>query len=268
LGAGGKLSRIALIGGSAVEELPVSREIGPLETPYGKSSEVFLIRLGDTQVLFMPRHGVEHSLPPHRVNYRANVWALKELEVERIVATNAVGAINPSMRPGDLVVPHDLIDFTKLRPTTFYDEPPVTHVDVSQVYCPEVRRALVEACREAGVRFWDHGVLVCTEGPRFETPAEIRVFRLLGADLVGMTGFPEPVLARELGMCYATLCFVSNMAAGLQDRVSVEEVLRVGERVRGEVVKVLLEAIPKIPERRDCPCVRALESARFGGRCC
>jgi len=251
-----------------MEELPISREIGSIETPYGASSEVFVTEIGGIQVLFMPRHGAKHGLPPHRVNYRANVWALKELGVERIVATNAVGAINPSMRPGDLVVPHDLIDFTKLRATTFYDEPPVTHVDVSQVYCPEVRKALIEACREAGVRFWDYGVLVCTEGPRFETPAEIRMFRLLGADLVGMTGFPEPVLARELGMCYATLCFVSNMAAGLQDRVSVEEVLRIGEKVRGEIVKVLMKALPNIPEHRGCPCGRALESARFGGRGC
>ena len=268
MGVGGRAGRVAIIGGSALEGFPTAGEIGSVETPYGRSSEVFVVEVSGLRVLFMPRHGVGHSLPPHRVNYRANVWALKRLGVERIVATNAVGAINPSMRPGDLVVPHDLIDFTKLRPTTFYDEAPVTHVDVSQVYCPEVRRALIEACREAGVRFWDRGVLVCTEGPRFETPAEIRMFRLLGADIVGMTGFPEPILARELGMCYATLCFVSNMAAGLQDRVSVEEVLRMGEKVRGVVVKVLTEAIPKIPERRGCPCVRALESARFGGQGC
>jgi len=176
-----------------------------------------------------------------------------------------VGAINPDFEPGELVVPHDLIDFTKLRRLTFYDEAPVTHVDVSQPYCPEIRSLLIKAIKKIVSRARDRAVLVCTEGPRYETPAEIEMFRRLGGDLVGMTGVPEAVLARELEMCYATVCFVSNMAAGMQKRLSAMEVIAVAKEKMPVIQQVLRETIKNLPEDRRCPCARALEGARVQG---
>ena len=199
------------------------------------------------------------------MNYQANIYALYQLGVERIVATNATGAINLDFKPGDIVIPHDFADFTKLRSVTFYNEAPVTHIDVSQPYCPEVRASLIEAAERYEKRVWGKGVLVCTEGPRYETPAEIRMFRRLGCDVVGMTGVPEAVLARELGMCYASICFVSNMAAGVRRRLTTKEVVEVAREKMSTLQQILAETIRRLPEERHCLCARALEGARLEG---
>jgi len=167
------------------------------------------------------------------------------------------------LSPGDLVVPHDLVDFTKFRRSTFYDDAPVTHVDVSQPYCPEIRRSLIKAAKPHDVKVWDQAVFVCTEGPRYETPAEIGMFKRLGCDVVGMTGAPEAVLARELEICYATLCFVSNMAAGMQERLTASEVAGVAEERMPVIRQILGEAIKSLPKERRCPCAHALEDARL-----
>lgn len=214
-------------------------------------------------VAFLPRHGIHHSLPPHRVNYRANIYALHRIGVTQIIGTNAVGAINPGLKPGDLVIPHDLIDFTKLRSVTFYDAAPVTHIDVSQPYCPEIRALLIKTAKKHAVSLRDRAVFVCTEGPRFETPAEIKMLRRLGGDVVGMTGLPEAVLSREIEMCYATLCFVSNNAAGMQQRLTAGEVVEVAKEKMPVIQQILRETIKHLPEDRRCPCARALKDARF-----
>jgi 5'-methylthioadenosine phosphorylase len=199
------------------------------------------------------------------VNYRANISALRNAGVERILATNAVGAINTDFEPGDAVVPHDLVDFTKLRPASFHEKAPVTHVDVSEPYCPEIRELLIENSRKHGLRVWDRAVFACTEGPRFETAAEIAMFRRLGCDIVGMTGFPEPVLARELEMCYAPICYVSNMAAGLQKQLTTAELSEVSKRILPIVEQVLIDTIKALPHKRGerCACPTALQTARF-----
>ena len=183
------------------------------------------------------------------------------------MAVSAVGAINRDFKPGDIVIPHDFVDLTKLRSTTFYDEAPVTHVDVSQPYCPEIRRLLTENAGNVGLSVWDRAVLACTEGPRFETPAEIEMLRRLGCDVVGMTGIPEVVLARELEICYATVCFVSNMAAGMQERLTPLEVSKVSEKIMPNVEQTLIETIKALPFQREgnCPCADALRNARFKG---
>jgi len=199
------------------------------------------------------------------VNYRAAVYALFSIGVRRVVATNAVGAVNPDFRPGDLVVPHDLVDLTRLRRLTFYDEAPVTHIDFSEPYCPEVRGLLIESTGRRAGRTWDRAVLACTEGPRYETPAEVEVLRRLGCDMVGMTGVPEAQLAREFEMCYAALCVVSNMAAGMQRRLTATEVVEAVRGVAPRVQEVLRETVQHLPEDRGCPCARALEGARFQG---
>ncbi|PMB75242.1 MAG: S-methyl-5'-thioinosine phosphorylase, partial [Candidatus Bathyarchaeota archaeon] len=238
-----------------------------LGTPYGIAPPITVGKIDDKEVVFLPRHGPNHSLPPHRINYRANVYALYELNVKRIIAVNAVGAINSNFKPSDIVIPHDFVDFTKLRTTTFYDEAPVTHIDVSQPYCPEIRKFLIEHARRFGRRVWDRAVLACTEGPRFETPAEIEMFRRLGCDVVGMTGVPEAVLARELEICYATVCFVSNMAAGMQERLTPLEVSRVSKEITPIMEQVLIETVRALPTQRgnNCPCADALKNARFKG---
>jgi len=185
--------------------------------------------------------------------------------VTRIIATNAVGAINPKFKPSDLVIPHDLVDFTKLRPNTFYDEAPVTHVDMCEPYCPEIRFVLIKAAERKGLKVFGRAVFVCTEGPRLETPSEIQMFERLGCDVVGMTGMPEVVLARELEMCYATVCFVTNMAAGLEKHLTTSELVKVAKKTVPVLQQVLRESVLHLPEKRQCPCVHALREARFRG---
>ncbi|UCE44584.1 MAG: S-methyl-5'-thioadenosine phosphorylase [Candidatus Bathyarchaeota archaeon] len=254
---------MAIIGGTGLEDLLGEAEQILIETPYGLPPSISIGEIDGNPLAFLRRHGVRHSIPPHSVNYQANIYALHQMGVKRIIATNAVGAINTKFGPGDLAVPHDMVDFTKSRRFTFYDDAPVTHIDVSQPYCPEIRRILVETAKGAGIRAWNRAVLVCTEGPRYETPAEIEMFRRLGCDVVGMTGAPEAVLARELEMCYATLCLVSNMAAGMQKRLTAREVTSVAGARLPIIQRILRTAIKKLPENRDCPCSCALEDARL-----
>ncbi len=255
--------KLAVIGGSGFEQLFSTTQQLPVETPYGRVSDLSAGTVGDRDVVFLSRHSIAHSIPPHKINYLANTWALRKLNVERIISINAVGAINPSFKPCDVAVPHDFVDLTRVRSTTFYDEAPVTHVDMSVPYCPETRAVVIEKLRSSSLRVWDKSVLLCTEGPRFETPAEIEMFRRLGCDLVGMTGLPEAVLARELEMCYATVCFVSNMAAGLQQTISPLDALENSKLVSKRLGQALIDAIVALPLERNCPCSHALKEARF-----
>lgn len=232
-------------------------------TPFGPSPNITIGKIGSLNVAFLPRHGEEHDVPPHKVNYRANIWSLSRLGVNRIVATNAVGAVNTDCKPGDVAVPSDIIDFTKMRSQTFYDEAPVTHIDVTQPYCPELISLLVRASRKYAKRVKRNAVFACTEGPRYETPAEIRMLRRLGADIVGMTAAPEIFLARELEMCYATICFVSNMAAGIQARLTTEEVVKVAGRITPKLLLILRDVVGMIPRERKCVCSRALQGAKI-----
>ena len=258
-----KKAKIAIIGGTGFENLLENARRLRLGTPYGISPPLRVGKICGKNVVFLPRHGPDHSVPPHRINYRANIYALYELGVQRILATNAVGAINLSFKPGDIVVPHDFVDFTKLRSATYYDEAPVTHIDASQPYCPEIRKLLIETAKKIGFHAWDKAVIVCTEGPRLETPAEIKMFRRLGCDVVGMTGIPESVLARELEMCYASICYVSNMAAGVQKLLTALDVSKTSKSVLPKMEQILIETIKILPSERNCPCVNALKDARF-----
>lgn len=258
-----KKVEFAIIGGTGFERLFKYAEPLLVGTPYGIAPAISAGKINGKNVAFLPRHGPNHSVPPHKINYRANIYSLYKIGVKRILATNAVGAINPDFKPGDIVIPHDFVDFTKLRCTTFYDEAPVTHVDVSQPYCPETRKLLIETAEKMGLTVWDKAVLVSTEGPRYETPAEIEVFRRLGCDIVGMTGLPEAVLARELEICYASVCYVSNMAAGMQKRLTAHEVSEVSKRVSPKIEQLLIETIKSLPHERNCPCAHALGDARF-----
>jgi len=253
--------RIGLIGGSGFERLLEQGQTTRIGTPYGPSPSITVGSIEGVSVAFIPRHGARHESPPHRVNYRANLWSLKQLGVERIIATNAVGAMRESYRPGDLAIPADLIDFTRLRANTFYDSEPVRHVDVTDIYCPEIREALIRFSNQPSRKVWNESVLACTDGPRYETPAEIRMMRNAGCDIVGMTSAPEAFLARELEICYGAICFVTNMSAGMQKTLAATEVTELAGKILPEVESLLKAAIPKIPISRTCRCSKALSQA-------
>lgn len=250
--------KYAIIGGTGVydPELLEGRGECRVETPYG----LIQVETGTyrgIEVAFLPRHGKGHSIPPHKINYRANIWGLRALGVRRVIATAAVGSINEAMRPGDFVILDQFIDFTKARALTFFEdgERGVFHVDVTEPYCPELRVALIEVGREMGLRLHPKGTYVCMEGPRYETAAEIRALRLLGGDVVGMTNIPEAVLAREAGLCYATIAMVTNMGAGITDQpLTHEEVVEVMAVNTQMVRQLALDALLRAMEERGCSC--------------
>jgi len=227
----------------------------PVETRYGMVA-VDRARWGGVEVAFVRRHGRGHGIPPHRVNYRGNIAALRKLGVRNILTSAAVGSLSEEMPPGRLVVVDQFLDFTRGRPSTFFDgeSGEVVHVDMTQPYCPHLRGEIGAAAELLGEEVQVGGTYACAEGPRFETPAEIRMFRQLGADVVGMTSVPEVVLAREVGICYATVGIVTNWAAGMS-----KEPIRHGEvsgfmdaqtpRVRG-----LFEQVVKAHKEVACPC--------------
>lgn len=247
---------IAIIGGTGVYDPAILEGVKDevVATDYGNVP----VKIGSykgREVAFMARHGAGHSIPPHRINYRANMKALARLGVKSILATSAVGSVNRLMKPGDFVLLDQFIDFTKGRTYTFFEGGPegVTHVDYTEPYCEELRGYVIQAAQEIGQEVHPRGVYVCTEGPRFETPAEIRMFDRLGGDLVGMTQVPEVVLAREVEICYAAIAMVTNFAAGISPTPLthgevVEIMAKNGERLK----KLLMRAIELIPPGRRC----------------
>ncbi len=250
--------KIAIIGGTGVYSPEVMQDTQEkmVSTPYGDVS--FLQgQHKNMEVYFLARHGLKHSLPPHKINYRANIWALKEERVEKIISTNAVGSMSIDMKPGSLVLIDQFIDFTKQRPFTFFDgeEKEVIHTDFTEPYCPQLKEIIAEAGNNYKFDIAHKGTYACSEGPRFETAAEIKMFRTLGADLVGMTNVPEVVLARELGFCYATICVVTNYAAGIsEDVLTHEEVLEMMDRNIADTRRLIMDAIALIPEKTTCDC--------------
>ena len=252
------MGKIAIIGGTGVYDPSILNNIKEVEqeTPYGTITAVEGEYHGKT-VLFMNRHGAGHSIPPHMINYRANIWGLKELGVDRILATAAVGSLNRDMAPGDFVFPDQYLEFVKDRPATFFDggEPGVVHTDMTEPYCPHIREAFMKAADAIAHTSHNGGTYVCTEGPRFETPAEIKMYARLGGDLVGMTAYPEVALARELGLCYATVAMVTNYAAGIsENHLTHEEVLDMMAQLSADIKEMLLHTIDTLDEERTCGC--------------
>jgi 5'-methylthioadenosine phosphorylase len=249
--------RLAIIGGTGVYQLEAAHQREPLraETPYG-SIEVWPGEMSGHEVFFLPRHGTGHTVPPHRINYRANIAGLKQFGCTAVIATNAVGSLRESLPPASMLIPDQFIDFTRVRPLTFFDgDEGVKHVDMTEPYCPTVRQWLAAAVADEGETYEREGTYLCAEGPRFETPAEIRTFAQWGADVVGMTGLPEVVLAREAGLCYASLCLVTNFAAGISPTpLSHREVTELMGEWDAVIEKVLASAVSRAAEAPDCPC--------------
>ncbi len=224
------MSRLAVIGGSGFATMPGLEVLDHQQpdTPYGPpSAPVIRGLLGGTELWFLPRHGTGHGIPPHRVDYRANLRALKDCGVERVVGLGAVGGIGGAYGPRVLAVPDQIIDYTYGRAQSFYDgdQNEVLHIDFTRPYCEDLRQALLRAARDCELDVEDGGTYGATQGPRLETAAEIRRLERDGCDLVGMTGMPEAALARELGLCYACFAFVVNWAAGkASGEIRMEEI--------------------------------------------
>lgn len=248
---------IGLIGGSGLSRLQGLNVTGALhfETRWGHPSAPLVE--GNWQgvpLVFLPRHGVSHSIPPHRINYRANLWALKEAGVKAVIAVAATGGLGPDCTPGALVVPDQLIDYTWGRASTFFEGEGagLVHVDFTEPYDPGVRADLVAAATARGLPLVCGGVYGCTQGPRLETAAEIRRLARDGCTVVGMTGMPEAALARELGLPYACLAVVANFAAGLDPSgsiISIDDIHRTLERAMADACQVLEAALPSMQAR-------------------
>lgn len=253
---------LAIIGGTGVYDPDLLSNISDISvsTPYGDIT----VKSGDykgKKVVFMNRHGAGHSVPPHLVNYRANIAGLKKLGVKNILATAAVGSLNPDMNPGDFVLADQFLDFTKCREHTFFEggEQGVVHVDVTDPYCPQLRRSIAQSAGKLNLPVHQGGVYVTTEGPRYETPAEIKMYRQLGGDLVGMTGVPEVVLAREAEMCYAVICMVTNQAAGISPTpLTHQEVLDIMAQNAENMRSLLMSTIDILTPDNQCACQSAV----------
>jgi len=238
---------LAIIGGSGLTKLAnleVSRRLAA-RTPYGDPSGAITCgKIGKSDVLFLARHGYGHTIPPHEVNYRANLWALKDAGADSVVSVASVGGIRNDIWPGAILLPHQVIDYTWGRPSTFFEGPgaPVNHIDFTEPYSRVMRARLLNAAAAAGERVTDGGVYAATQGPRLETAAEIHRLERDGADIVGMTGMPEAALAREIGMEYAALTVVANYAAGRGDSehaVPLDKIGAVLEEAMGRVRRII-----------------------------
>ncbi len=261
---------IGVIGGSGLYEIPGLKVIDEVKiyTPYGEPSDKIIIgELADRRIAFLPRHGRGHRIPPHRVNYRANIWALKSLGVKWIIAFSAVGSLRWDYRPGDFVVPDQFIDMTKgIRPFTFFEGGVVAHVSMADPFCEHLRRIILEAAKNVeDLTIHPKGTYICIEGPRFSTRAESRVWKeVYHADIIGMTLVPEVNLACEAEICYATVAMVTDYDVWAEKPVTAEEVIKTMQENIVKAKKLLPEILRLLPDKPDeelCSCCRSLETA-------
>jgi len=263
---------IGVFGGSGFYSLldDVRRE--HIKTPFGEPSGDFAIgSLAGEEVVFLPRHGSKHTIPPAQINYRANLWAMNRLGVTQIIAPTAAGSLTTAIKPGDFVVTDQFVDRTQGRPDTFFTGPQVAHVSAADPYCPRLRAQALATGRELGVRMHDGGTVVVVNGPRFSTRAESKWFAAQGWEVVNMTQYPELILARELQLCYVNIALITDYDSGLEGSpevapVTVVEVERLYRNNNERVRELILRLVPKLAaDERDCPCPRAMESAFIGG---
>ncbi len=259
-------AEIGVFGGSGFYSLiEDAREVW-IETPYGAPSDrVALGTIAGKRVAFLPRHGKDHRFPPQSINYRANLWAMKELGVTRIIGPTACGSLKQDVAPGDMVVADQVVDRTTGRKDTFYDGPITTHISFADPYCPQLRPIAIAALKGIGVRTHETGTIVVIQGPRFSTRSESKWFQQAGWEVINMTQYPECYLARELEMCYVNISLITDYDVGIEGvpPVSHEEVLKVfssnNERVKNAIFKI----IETTPAERSCTCGTALTGARF-----
>ncbi|MCE5359878.1 S-methyl-5'-thioinosine phosphorylase [Candidatus Igneacidithiobacillus taiwanensis] len=274
------MGSVGIIGGSGLTQLKnleiLHRRI--IRTPFGEASGPLTFGvLNGQEVIFLARHGYGHTIPPHRINYRANIWALHHVGVSHVIAVTAVGGVSDAMQSGVLLVPDQLIDYTHGRPSTFFEggeAQQVIHIDFSEPYCANVRQRLAQGAAAAGIALHQGGTYAATQGPRLETAAEIRRIERDGGDVVGMTGCPEAVLAREIGLCYAPLSLVVNPAAGKsKEPITMEGIDAVMHEGMDRVRSVLAATVPLLADCPPCNCglavgpdaIKALHQAAVKG---
>lgn len=251
---------VGVFGGSGFYEFLENVEEAWIDTPYGlPSDKVAVAELGGKRVAFLPRHGRDHVIPPHKINYRANLWAMKELGVSRIIGPCAAGSLQPRVKPGDFVICDQFVHRTWGREDTFFDGPLVQHVSLADPYCPQTREILIEQAKGQGIDVHERGTVVVVQGPRFSTRAESREFSSHGWEVINMTQYPEAYLARELGICYANVSLITDYDVGLDDDptiepVSHEAVLKVFAANISKLRGLLTAAIEALPSERACGC--------------
>lgn len=262
-------AEIGIFGGSGFYSFLENTETVKVETPYGApSGMVTLGEIGGRKVAFLPRHGAHHDLPPHMVNFRANVYAMKSLGVTQIIGPCAAGSLQAHVKPGEFVICDQFVDRTRGRKDTFYDGPMATHVAMAHPYCETLRPIAAESARTKGVTVHDKGTVVVVQGPRFSTKAESKWFSDQGWEVINMTQYPEAYLARELEMCYVNISLITDHDVGLEGHpdvkeVTADDVMKIfGENI-SKLREVLFDLVPKMPTERTCECATALKFARF-----
>jgi 5'-methylthioadenosine phosphorylase len=263
-------ARIGVFGGSGFYRFQQQVERVRMDTPFGPpSDELALGEIEGTRVAFLPRHGPAHEWPPHSINYRANVWAMAALGVQRILAPSAAGSLQPHIRPGDFVLCDQFVDRTYGRASTYFDGPPTVHIGAAEPYCPELRKIAAFVGADLGITVHPRGTVVVIQGPRFSTRAESRWYSSAGWEVINMTQYPEAVLARELQMCYVNISLITDWDVGLEGLpgvrpVSVEEVLRVLNENNDRVRELIFQLVPRLGGERTCSCATALQGAVVG----
>ncbi len=248
---------IGVFGGSGFYSLLEEPEEVRVDTPFGEPSDaVMLGEMAGRRVAFIPRHDRNHSLPPHKINYRANAWAFKELGVKQVIGPCAAGSLQKEVAPGTFVVCSQIADFTKGREYTLFDGPEVKHLTSAEPYCPVMRGVAVKAAKKLGIPVRDGGTVVVIEGPRFSTRAESRFYSSQGWEVINMTQSPEAFLCAEAGMCYCNVSLITDYDVGLEGMkpVSHEDVIRVFNENNGKLKKLLKEMIAGLPKKPECGC--------------
>ncbi len=257
---------IGIFGGTGIYDsglLENAQEVD-MNTPYGKPSDTITVgTFNGRKIAFLPRHGKKHTIPPHKINFKANIWAFKELGITRIIAPSAVGSLKEELAPGHFVLPTQFIDFTKSREGTFSKEGRVIHISVAEPFCPELQSSIIQVTDNQNLNIHKDCTYVCIEGPRFSTKAESKFYRTTGADIIGMTLVPECQLAREAQMCYASISTVTDYDVWADKPVTAKEVIETLTKNVEKTKEILAELIDKIPKTRSCSCEKALSEAEF-----
>lgn len=257
---------IGIFGGTGIYDSGILEEVKEvsIDTPYGKPSDSITVGIfKGRKIAFLPRHGKKHSIPPHLINYKANIWAFKELGITRIIAPSAVGSLKEEIEPGHFALPTQFLDFTKSRDGTFSENGRVIHISVADPFCPELQSSILKVVKEQNFHIHKDCTYVCIEGPRFSTKAESKFYRSTGAGIIGMTLVPECQLAREAQMCYASISTVTDYDVWAEKPVTAKEVLETLSKNVERTKKVLTDLINQIPKTRSCTCANALKEAEF-----
>jgi 5'-methylthioadenosine phosphorylase len=255
--------KIAIIGGSGITEIFKPETIKKIDTPYGAPScDLELCEISGVKIAFLQRHGKGHRIPPHMINYKANMYALQSEGVEKVIAISAVGSLKDEYKPGDLVFPDQFIDFTKSRKYTYFDGPTVAHISMADPFCEALRNIALQSSNKLNIKAHKNGTYICIEGPRFSTRAESKMYRNF-ADIIGMTLVPEINLARELGMCYLSIATITDYDVWAEKPVTADEVMRVVKENEFKVRNILKDSINDIYSDHSCDCKKDISIAKL-----